>query len=127
MLEANKSKEFLIKSTNKNKPWLSVKVFDRSTKNEKQEGFLTYTFVLINNLSGQTDDSINSNNILYQNRLVLTTENDHLIAPYKERNSISDTEEDRELNLLYRKKRIFSIGHGSSVVWDTKLCQKNRL
>lgn len=124
MLEANKSKEFLIKSTNKNKPWLSVKVFDRSTKNDKQEGFLTYTFVLINNLSGQTDDSINSNNILYQNRLVLTTENDHLIAPYKERNSISDTEEERELNLLYRKKRIFSIGHGSSVVWDTKLCPK---
>lgn len=122
MVDASKSREFLIKSTIKNKPWLSLKVFDRSTENDKQEGFCTYTFVLINNLVGQTNDSINSNNILYQNKLVLTTENNQLIAPYKERNSISDTDEEAELNLLYRKKRVFSIGHGASVVWDTKLC-----
>ncbi|MGJ1330548.1 helicase-related protein [Sphingobacterium multivorum] len=125
ILDGNKSSQFVIKRTNKDKPWLSLKVFDRSTENDQKEGYRIYTFVLINNLIAQTVDSIDSNNILYQNKLVLSTENNHLIAPYKERNSISDTDEEAELNLLYRKKRVFSIGHGASVVWNTMICPES--
>src|SRR5690606_825409 len=43
-----------------------------------------------------------------------------LIVPYKERVLASDTDEEKELNLLYRKKRVFSIGHGTSVQWETQ-------
>ena len=32
----------------------------------------------------------------------------------------SDTDEEKELNLLYRKKRVYSIGHGTSVQWETQ-------
>ncbi|MBK7425572.1 MAG: hypothetical protein IPI60_00290 [Saprospiraceae bacterium] len=57
---------------------------------------------------------------MFQNELSLSTENVNLIVPYKERVLASDTDEEKELNLLYRKKRVFSIGHGTSVQWETR-------
>lgn len=125
MTDGKKNIEILIKNKAQNQPWLVLSIFDRTSLNDKQEGFRTFTFTLINKLIGQTDDSINSTNILYQNELVLTTENNQLIAPYKERNSVSDNDEEAMFNLLYRKKRIFSIGHGTSVVWDSRLCHES--
>ncbi|MER3328071.1 MAG: hypothetical protein RIF34_00730, partial [Candidatus Kapaibacterium sp.] len=50
-----------------------------------------------------------------------TTSNHLLIEPYKERVLASDTDEEKELNLLYSKKRVFSIGHGTSVSWNSKI------
>ncbi len=93
-----------------------LRVFNRTQT--KSNEFLTFTFVLINALQSVTDDTTNPNNILYQNELKLTTANNNLIAPYKEKYLASDTAEEKELNLLYRKKRVFSIGHGTSVRWE---------
>lgn len=115
-----KSHVCVLKKNLKDKDWLILRVFNRTTQVDKSENMLTLTFVLINALSASTDDSTNSNNILYQNELILSTENTSLIVPYKERILASDTSEEKELNLLYRNKRVFSIGHGTSVSWKTE-------
>lgn len=99
--------------------WLMLRIFNRTTAEDKNDNLFTYTFVLINALKSDTDNSTNADKILYQNELILKTSNNKLIAPYKERVLASDTDEEEELKLLYRKKRVFSIGHGTSVLWDT--------
>lgn len=100
------------------KDWLILRIFNRTSKEDVTEGFVTCTFVLINALQSITDDSQNSEKILFQNELKLNTSNKNFIAPYRERVLASDTDEEKELNLLYRKKRVFSIGHGTSVLWN---------
>ena len=118
----------ILKQYSEGKDWLKLQVFNRSTIKDKQEGFFTFTFVLINAITvSGTDDFVNSNYILYQNELKIITENLNLIAPYVERNASTDTDEERELQLLYRKKRIFAIGHGTAVNWksnENKISEK---
>ena len=113
-----KSINKVLKKNSKGEDWLVLKIFNRTTAEDKKGNLVTYTFVIINALQSVTDDSKNSDKILYQNELILKTFNDKLIAPYKEKVLASDTDEEKELNLLYRKKRVFSIGHGTSVLWD---------
>lgn len=101
--------------------WLKFKIFNRSTSVDESNGFLTLTFVLINEILGSTDSRANTRNILFQNELEISTSNKNLITPYVEKHSSIDTTEEKELNLLYRKKRIYAIGHGASVVWKTEI------
>ncbi|WP_405399290.1 helicase-related protein [Maribacter sp. Asnod2-G09] len=110
----------ILKKDSSNQDWLKLRVFNRTTKEDKESNLLTFTFVLINASYSSTDDALNSNKILFQNQLILFAENPNLIAPYKEKHLASDTDEDKVLNLLYRKKRIFSIGHGTSVTWELR-------
>ncbi len=115
-----RSYDKVIKQSADGSDWLVLRVFDRTNSSDQEENSLTYTFVLINCLQSITDDSANSNKILYQNELTLTTNSASLIKPYKEKTLKTDTEEEKELNLLYRKKRVYSIGHGTSVEWKTE-------
>lgn len=101
-----------------NKTWLKLSVFNRTTSKDKEEGYTTVTFTLVNDIIACTDFKVNTANILFQNKLILTTNNADLIAPYKEKESAVDTPEEKELNLLYRKKRIYAIGHGTAVTWE---------
>ncbi len=110
-----KKKEILAKNEN-GQDWLSLNIYDRSLQSED---FITLTFVLVNEIKA-TGSWSDDKYILYQNELKLTTDNENLVAPYKERTRASDTDEEKELNLLYRKKRIFGIGHGVSVEWESK-------
>ncbi|HZL09461.1 MAG TPA: helicase-related protein [Prolixibacteraceae bacterium] len=112
----SKSYDKVLKQNSKGEDWLVLRVFNRTQTKDNE--FLIFTFVLINALKSVTDDATNPNKILYQNELKLITDNNNLIAPYKEKYLASDTAEENELNLLYRKKRVFSIGHGTSVRWD---------
>jgi len=96
--------------------WLSLNIYDRSVKNKNS---LTYTFVLVNEVIATGDRGEDDKHILYQNELILRTPNENLIIPYKERSRSSDTQEEKELNLLYRNKRVFGIGHGVSVEWNS--------
>jgi len=110
----------VLKQTADGIDWLKLQIFNRSTKKDEKEGFLTFTFVLINAIKASgTDDAVNSNYILYQNELKIIAKNIDLIAPYQEKTSSTDTDEEKELNLLYRKKRVFAIGHGTAVNWET--------
>lgn len=121
LFDSNKiSYKKVLKKFADDKDWLTLQVFNRSTKKDSQEGYFTFTFVLINSIRASgTDDSVNSNYILYQNELKISTENLDLIVPYQERAASTDTDEEKELNLLYRKKRVFAIGHGTAVNWET--------
>lgn len=112
---AKKKNETLAKNEN-GQDWLSLNIYSRSLQNED---FITLTFVLVNEIKA-TGSWSDDKYILYQNELKLTTDNENLVAPYKERTRASDTDEEKELNLLYRKKRIFGIGHGVSVEWESK-------
>jgi len=120
ILDGNKKKDKkVLKKTDEGNDWLSLKIYDRTTPDDKQDGCLTYTFVLVNDYESTTNRSENDKHILYQNKLKLTTGNENLITAYKEREKLSDTEEEKKLNLLYRKKRVFGIGHGTSVNWKS--------
>jgi len=125
--DGKKSYDKVLKKFIDDSNWLKLRIFNRTTNQDKDEGFLTYTFVLINEAVSTTDDSINSNKILYQNELALSTDNSELIVPYREKNSSTDTDEESELNLLYRKKRFFAIGHGTSVSWETLLKEDHEI
>ncbi len=109
--------DFILKTDSKGRPWLKLRVFNRSSKTDDEKNLFTLTFVIVNELNSVTDDSVNSEKILYQNELRLITESQNLVAPYKEKITSVDTTEEEELKMLYRKKRIFSIGHGASVKW----------
>lgn len=103
----------------KGTPWLNLKIYNRTTIRDVELGFLTCTFVLINESESKTDSKINNRNILFQNKLSISTLNKSLIAPYQEKKVKTDTDEEKELNLLYRNKRIFGIGHGTAVSWNS--------
>lgn len=112
-----KKKKIIVAKNESGQNWLSLNIYDRSIQNED---YITLTFVLVNEIEATGNRADDDKHILYQNELKLSTENDNLIAPYKERTRASDTKEEKELNLLYRRKRIFGIGHGVSVEWDSK-------
>ncbi|MCO5950688.1 hypothetical protein [Mucilaginibacter flavidus] len=100
--------------------WLKLKIYNRTTPADDSEGFLTLTFVLVNCMKSVTDGSRNDKYILYQTKLRLETENEALIAPYSERVAATNTAEEDQLKLLYRKKRVYAIGHGTAVNWKLR-------
>ncbi|MEX2410729.1 MAG: helicase-related protein [Candidatus Paceibacterota bacterium] len=114
--EEKKEKKKILAENEDGKAWLSLNIYDRSVQ---YEDYITLTFVLVNEIKATGNRAEDDKHILYQNSLILNTDNDNLIAPYKERTRASDTDEEKELNLLYRKKRIFGIGHGVSVEWKS--------
>ena len=111
-----KRKKEILAYTESGEPWISLNIYNRSVKTETS---LTFTFVLVNEVKATGERSKDDRHILYQNKLILRTKNHNLIIPYKERTRLSDTDEEKELNLLYRNKRVFGIGHGVSVEWSS--------
>lgn len=97
--------------------WLALKIYDRTTEKDKTDGCRTITFVLVNCKTSGTATPLSDRHILYQNKLILKVTNPELILPYSERTAATDTDEENQLRLLYRQKRIFGIGHGTAVNW----------
>ncbi len=119
--KGSKAYEITIRKNSEGKDWLRLRIFNRTTSQDKQKGLMTCTFVLINAIKATTDNSLNQKHILFQNKLKITASDNKFIVPFQERHASSDTQEEKELNLLYRKKRIFAIGHGTSVSWKAEL------
>ncbi|RQW84071.1 helicase-related protein [Micromonospora globispora] len=54
---------------------------------------------------------------LFQVRIVCTVESGQ-VRPYPSVTLLSDDQEDEELQLLYRHRQVYGVGHGCSVTWD---------
>ena len=119
-LDGKKSYNETIQKNSTGKDWLVLRIFDRTPKGELGS-YQTVTFTLVNALAGSTDQNINSNGLLFQNELKIEAHENDLIEPYRERVVATDTDEEREMNLLYHKKRVFSVGHGCSVRWEKEI------
>ncbi|MCX2476087.1 helicase-related protein [Pedobacter sp. MC2016-05] len=99
-------------------PWLSLKVFNRTSASEEAQQLITLTIVIINEIGPTNGVSADDWFILYQNKISIFALDNNIIMPYQERVSSTDTADERQMMLLYRKKRMFAIGHGAAVKWD---------
>ncbi|MBO9641058.1 MAG: hypothetical protein J7576_23005, partial [Siphonobacter aquaeclarae] len=108
--------EELIPTPGNTGEWLKLRIFNRTTPDDVKDGVITLTFTLVN--CRYYRDNFDNSSILYQNELAVET-GKGVIQPYREKESPVDTNEEKELRLLYRKKRMYGIGHGCSVEWKT--------
>lgn len=100
------------------KPWLRLEVRNRTTPLDIQNNCCTLTFSLVNCAGARPDHRISDQYILFQNQLEVFCSEPGIIQPYREKLSRTDTDEEKEMRLLYRNKRVFAIGHGCSVRWE---------
>jgi hypothetical protein len=91
--------------------WLELRITNRSSAEDIKNGTLILTFTIMNLRRGNI-----SQNALFQNEIKITASVDNIIIPYRDK-IISGDSELEELNLLYRKKKMFGIGHGCAAVW----------
>lgn len=94
---------------------IQFQIFNRTTTNDREKNISTLTFVIINSKTSGSEDT---KDLLFQSELIIESNVENLILPYKERESFNDTTEEKEFNLLYRDNPVFAIGHGTSVVWE---------
>jgi len=92
--------------------WLQLIITNRSSSTDIQEGNLILTFTIVNVRKGNV-----SQNSLFQNEILISAPDNKTICTYREKNLGGDTEL-AELNLLYRKKKMFGVGHGCAAVWE---------
>ena len=95
--------------------WLVYKIFNRSSEADTEEGLLTLTVVLENRIERNRSASDYNQCILFQNKITLIASNG--FSPLVERKNLIN-EEVNQMNLLYRNKRGFAIGHGVAVEWN---------
>lgn len=94
-----------------NGEWLKLIITNRSTSDDNNDNVYTLTFTIFNCRDGSITD-----NALYQNELKITSIENTIIS-YREKKFDGDEELD-ELNLLYRKKKMFGVGHGCAAIWE---------
>jgi hypothetical protein len=99
--------------------WLELLITNRTSADDLKEGVLILTFTIANIRSGNI-----SQNTLFQNEIKITTSEDYIILPYREKVIQGDMELEM-LNLLYRKKKMFGIGHGCAAVWTETNSENN--
>lgn len=98
--------------------WLGYKIFNRSSKEDKQQGILTLTVVLENLIEKDRSDKDFNRHILFQNEVTIKCGTGFVPLVEKE-NKIN--EEVNQMNLLYRNKKGYAIGHGVAVEWSDSL------
>ena len=96
-------------------PWLGYKIYNRSSIEDKQKRILTLTVVVENLVEKNRSDRDFNNYILFQNEVIIKSDNG--FVPLVEKQS-SINEEVNQMNLLYRKKKGFALGHGVAVEWN---------
>jgi hypothetical protein len=107
-------KEIMFSHDGKN--WLELIITNRSSADDIRYRTLILTFTIVNVRSGSL-----SQNALFQNEIKITAFDENIIIPYREK-VLSGDDELEELNLLYRKKKMFGIGHGCAAVWRETNC-----
>lgn len=95
--------------------WLKLNITNRSTQTDIDEGFLTLTVSVINT-KYQSGQYPSNNDCIFQSCAKIESE---YLVPFDEKKT-KDTETEM-LNLLYREKRGFAIGHGIGIEWEDNL------
>lgn len=106
-------KEFEIIDGTENK--LNLTITNRSSKKNIANGFLILTASIINERI-QRRQYPSSDECIFQAQAKVISED---LAPFEEKQTEDD--EIKMLNLLYRNKRSFAIGHGIGVEWENVL------
>lgn len=95
--------------------WLKLNITNRTTRTDIDEGFFTLTVSVINTKCQSGQYPIN-NDCIFQSCVEIKSE---YLVPFDEKKT-KDAEVEM-LNLLYREKRGFAIGHGIGVEWEDSL------
>lgn len=94
--------------------WVSLEIYKRSGR-EKDHEMATFT---LTNLKSVKGGSVPENgDILFQTKLSLVAESDGVFLPFGARKLIQD-EDERQMELLYRSKPQFAVGHGCAATWN---------
>jgi hypothetical protein len=99
------------------KPVFGERAYLHIKKRQLDKGNL-YTVTLVNKHRSETSAK-KAENCLFQVSLECKSE-DSTISEYPTENSKFLDEEEQELEVIYRKKRTYAIGHGCSAIWSTK-------
>ena len=105
---------------------LSVELSARPTKKSNQ---YLITAILVNRTvvpQGLTDDECALFQSEFTVRVVSPGGNDHIL-PYPQVEYSQLSEEDRSINLLYRRMQNFAVGHGCAADWDKEVGSNQRI
>lgn len=92
----------------------TVQFFSRPVPNSADPSLRLVTIALVNQVSGA-----GPGNALFQMSFSIMPGNDLTIEPYQEAIPTSLDPEEQSIELLYRKKRTFAVGHGCAAEWTT--------
>lgn len=90
----------------------------RSFWRPMKNGFLV-TVSLVNNAKSRDGISAQAEDSLYQVSIKVHTDDEVEMRPYPRSYAKARGSEEEELDVIYRDRITYAVGHGSSVLWDT--------
>lgn len=91
----------------------TTQVFSRPVPGETNTELRLITVALMNHTLGT-----GSSSALFQMNFTVTPENGLTMEPYPEIEQPNSDDEEQSIDLLYRKKRTYAIGHGCAAEWS---------
>ncbi|AZI57717.1 helicase [Nakamurella antarctica] len=91
----------------------TTQIYSRTVPNESDPELRLVTVALVNNSVGSGASSA-----LFQMGLTVTAMEGLTIEPYPEAEPLDSDEEEQSIELLYRNKRTYAIGHGCAAEWS---------
>lgn len=98
----------------------AIQMFIRPVPGEQDLGLRLITVSVVNRAPG-----IGPSDALFQIGLSVTAENGHAIVAYHEGGQDHLDAEEQSIELLYRKKRTFAVGHGCAAEWGGEAATKD--
>ena len=117
-INSGQSKDIFLKDNNNNVINLKINIRNRSSNLEAEKDIHLFTFTLINCNEGSQDSIRNEDCYFQVSFSVSGNQNEKCFYPYKSSQSKIDSEDNLSNNLLFRKKKIYAVGHGCSPKWD---------
>ncbi|MES2094207.1 MAG: helicase-related protein [Actinomycetota bacterium] len=93
----------------------TTQIYSRPVPSEPGPELRLVTVALVNNTAGSGPSSA-----LFQMGFTVTAMDGLTIEPYPEVEPLESDEEEQSIELLYRNKRTYAIGHGCAAEWDAE-------
>ena len=91
----------------------TAQVFSRPVPGEQDQELRLVTVAVVNQAQGS-----GPSNALFQMRFTVAAQHGLRIEPYPETDQSNVDEEQQSIDLLYRNKRTYAIGHGCAASWE---------